>query len=185
MLCRLILFYAVGLLVMADISIRCHIKGYGKNTDKPLSLLAVMNIESSIIKVIKQAKFDKDDNSHKYSIITNDRYMDTREFLFEESHIQEAIRAYFEFKDSLDLADGVMKYNPDNNAIQVAGINESGKDYVLSFDTINNGTMAILAICLFAKKQKSIENSLSYVGFDGEKLMSDDEDDLSDVITIE
>lgn len=167
------------------IAIRCHIKGYGKNSDKPLSLLAVLDIKSSAILINKKAEFNKEDTSDKYSIITNDRYMPVREFLFEERHIQESIRAYFEFKDTLELDPKVTQYDPANNAIQVSGINESGKEYVLSFDTINNGTIAVLAICLFAKKQKSIENSLSYVGFDGESLIDEDENNLDDVITID
>lgn len=172
------------------IAIRCHIKGYGKS-DKPLSLAAVFDVDSNIIAIREEKKYDTTDTGispktgkQLYTVLTNDRYMHHREFLYEESNISESIDAYFEFKNTLDIAPNLGKYNPESAAIQVSGLKETGRDYLISFDVVNNGIMAVLAICLFARRQKAIANALSYTGFDGEPLFGE-EDDFADVITID
>lgn len=150
-----------------DTVVRCYISGYGKTNVKPCALEAIIDFETGVIVIEDEVNYDKRTNKADYAIITNDRYMDNRAFLFHEGYLQEAVDAYFEYNAMLlSLGTNLNRYNPEN-VLQILGMDESGKKYGFSAESFLNGTIAILAICYYAKKQRGIHNTLSF--FEDEK----------------
>lgn len=134
------------------------ISGYGPPGTAPVSLECSYDGEVDVLFIAKQIVFT-DQRPKNFALITN-LMAQTRDFLFTNEHLRDAIRDFFirMGQELVVLDDGVSAFDP-TNKIEMDGIDERGPKYRLAPD-ITNGHVAVLAAIAFAAGQDSITQAL-------------------------
>lgn len=107
--------------------------------------------------------------------VTNNTETQDRDALFTEADIRDAINAYMDFagRGLLVLAESVSRFNP-QSALETDGLDSHGRKYRISPE-MNNGRLAVLALCWYAFRQSNIGATMA---------QQDDYADLFDITTI-
>jgi hypothetical protein len=127
-------------------------------TGSPTTLAAFFDSETNVIAVAKQIEF-REERPEGYGMVTN-LDLDAVDFKFTDKVMQDAIRSYYTRKaqGTLDIVDALQRFHPDNR-IEQDEIGETGRRFRISPD-IDNGQIAVLAICAFVDTQSSIRGAL-------------------------
>lgn len=129
------------------------ISGYGPSGDKPITLDCFYDRDGDFLVMMKETPFTEV-RPEGSNLVTN-LDLQTRDFLFTDEHLRDAIRSYFgrSGRGTIHLEDSVMRFIPDTK-IETDGIDEKGPKYRLSAD-IQNGHVAVLAAVAFASTQST------------------------------
>jgi hypothetical protein len=95
------------------------------------------------------------------AVLTNDAAADDYDNLFTEQDLRDSISDYFNFagRSLLMLEDPVSRFNP-SSKIEADGIDERGRKFRVAPD-INNGQIAVMAMCWFASRQSGVAAQLA------------------------
>jgi hypothetical protein len=126
----------------------------------PACLFAILDGETGAMLVVKEAAQYSVNRKDDHALVTTDALCDDFDVRFTEESIQDAVKVWQEMSDggTLILSDALNKHNP-SGKIEYDGIDLRGRMYRLD-PTITNGIIAVLALCWFADRQKSIQSSL-------------------------
>ena len=131
------------------------ISGYGQNGAEPVTLRCFHDVETDFLVIDTKAPEFAESRPEGFALVTN-LELQTRDFLFSNDHIRDAIRDYFarDGQGLIDIEDELNRYRPDSK-IERDGIDERGPKFRLSPD-IGNGEVAVLAAVAFITGQGSI-----------------------------
>ncbi len=143
---------------------------FGQYSGGATSVLALIdNIDGeNILLILGETEFDLT-RQEDYVLITDIPTSGDRDMLFKAHDFQDALEAYRELKgaDAIEFDDDAKRLLIDNK-IEADGLKESGRlNY--SIQELSNGHVAVLAICLYFKKQRNIDSAMdmaeSFMGF--------------------
>ncbi len=143
---------------------------FGQYSGGATSVLALIDdIDGeSVLLILGETEFDLT-RQKDYVLITDIPTSSNRDMLFKPNDFQAALEAYRELKgaDAIEFDDDAKRLLIDNK-IEVDGIKESGRlNYIIQ--ELGNGHVAVLAICLYFKKQRNIDSTMgmaeSFMGF--------------------
>jgi hypothetical protein len=156
------------------LKVQCNVGGYNS---KPITLLATIN--GNIATVARQHEFSEERIKPEFALIGNVGL--EMDYTFTDKDFSDSINAYFEksAQNRIVIDEKLARFRPDSK-LEVDKIDTNGKVYRLE-PSIENGQIAILVICLFAKKQAAIMGALDY--FDIPDTTSG-KDDLFSITTI-
>lgn len=142
--------------------IQANIEGF---LGKPVSLFGVIDTDTGVLNVVKAAvkrQAKRDD----CVLISNTVKADC-DFAFDETKFKAAIASYFRLKGGMAedemtpllIISGKVGSADPKSALEMDGVSESGMDYRIAPD-ISNMQMAVLAMCLYAEKNKVADECL-------------------------
>jgi len=129
--------------------------GFGRT---PVSVYSIYDDEIDYL--IVSAEKNWRPTRFKDCVLISDEELDDRDFSFSQKDVSDSINAYYDQMSlsRIEIRDSVSRCNPDSG-IEYDGLKEGGKMFRLSPD-INNSQVAVLATCLFVKRNKSINASI-------------------------
>lgn len=127
------------------------ISGYGETGSKPVTLRCFYDKEEDYLLIAQEAPF-AEHRTDGYALVTN-LNLQTRDFLFANEHLRDAIRDYFSrnSQGTTEIDDSLNRFRPESK-IENDGIDERGPKYRLAPD-IGNGQVAVLAALAFVAAQ--------------------------------
>jgi hypothetical protein len=136
--------------------IQASIAGFGKQA---ATVYGLYDEESGYLVVNKIAKAYRDDRFENCLVISNQN-LKTRDVLFSEEMLQEAITSFFDLQNSgrLRIEDAAQQCNP-SNRIEQDEVKESGRSYRMQ--GIDDSQIAVLAMCHYVKRAQTIDAVLS------------------------
>lgn len=144
------------------IKIQATFIGYG---GKACSLFSAIDEDSKILVISAEADY-RTERRDGCIVLTNDRDI-TRDSLFCDEHIKDAISAFYSLKAGIAV-DGVSprlvfseraaRANPEAS-IEKDGIDPTGPRYRIA-ESVSCGQMAVLATCLYAIKADTVKRTI-------------------------
>ncbi len=135
------------------------IAGYGGAGSLPVSLECFYDKQTDVL-VLNGARSFTDTRPEGFALITN-LEVQTRDFLFTNEMLREAIRDFFTRfgQDMIHIDDSIARFSPQNE-IQLNAIDERGPKYELS-QGIGNGQVAVLAAIAFVSGQSAVNDAVN------------------------
>lgn len=128
------------------------ISGYGAGGAAPVALACFLDEKTETLVIVRpvdpEAPIDREGG---FSLVTSG-LLDDYDMLFTEDMLSEAVAVYFSMlgSDAVAIEDDCMRYAPEQ-FVRPDGLDEKGVKYRFS-DRMGNGAVAILAACLYAKR---------------------------------
>lgn len=145
--------------------IQANIKGFH---GKPNSVFGALDLDTGIL-VISKISLKPLPRVKDCLLITNDSKED-HDSVFDEKELNQAINAYYKLKGSV-ATDGVTSCLAFSDkargadlgtGIEIDGVGNKGMEYRIS-QSITNSQVAVLAMCAYADKQRSIGEAVEMV----------------------
>lgn len=128
-------------------------KGHGT------TLIAGLDTGTGILVVMKQHKYSEKLIKSDMTMITN-MDLDDADTVFTDKDIKSAVESYFTrcAQSTIVIKDEARRFTPDSK-VETDTVTTTGRTYRISPD-IDNGQMAVLALCAFVDKQKGVGGTI-------------------------
>ena len=136
--------------------LRVNTVGFG---GPPASLYGAMDADSDILVIASESEYDSAPREGLLCITTQDRDA-SYDALFLMEFMREAIMRYFEADSMrlLTLQGGMARHDP-RNAIELDGMDDSGKPKYRTLPGITNGQVGVLIACYYGHKQRAVRGT--------------------------
>lgn len=137
--------------------LQASIVGYG---GQGATVVGVLDEQTHVLVIAMHKPYTPHKLAPDIALVSNQE-LNERDARFDDDQLADAIRAYSDRKSSgtLDIVEAMQRFDP-GGKIEAKDITETGRSYQLMAE-IDNGCMAVLALCQYADRLGNVNAALA------------------------